>query len=361
MSPPYDREALHTLLAQPNPHDIIAVAHAERLRRHAMRTTVAVLDHLDPSGVHRRCPMSGVQAPAGGFARELDGISDLTTELVLLPRPGASLRELGDLLRLLPPRPDTETGEVLPTVQVGCADDWIAALTGEDVSLVFGEMGTLGLQVLSDGVHPRVHPARGADETESWSSFWRAAASAGLRGHAVVLYGPEHDLESVFAQIDAIAAVQHDTGVFLSVAPCIFDPRAHGGHGGPGDHLLTQASFDLRVLAACRLGLPEVEHLSVRYECSDLKSAHTSLLCGVDDLLGHLFLGDRDHQADAEAIDLGLDEMEEWLEEAGFEPTVRNGMFEELPFDALFGLYEELDEDPDGESDERFDEVEDEE
>lgn len=353
MSPPYDREALRALLAQPNPHDIIAVAHAERLHRHEMRTTVAVIDHLDPNGTHRRCPMSGVQAPNGGFARELEGISDLTTELVLLPRPGASLGELRDLLQLLPPRPHTEAGEVLPTVQVGCADDWIAALAGEDAGLVFGEMGALGLQVVSDGVHPRVHPARGDDEAESWSSFWRAAASAGLRGHAVVLYGPEHDLESVFAQIDAIAAVQRDTGVFLSVAPCIFDPR---GHGGPGDHLLTQASFDLRVLAACRLGLADIDHLSLRYECSDLKSAHTSLLCGVDDLLGHLFLGDRDHKADAEAIDLGLDEMEEWLEEAGFEPSVRNGMFEELPFDALFELYE----DPDEDLDEDLDEVEDE-
>ena len=337
----FDRASLRALLAGRDPHDIIAAADTERRRRHEQRTTVAVIDHLDPAGAHRHCPLSGVSAPAEGFARDLDGISDLTTELLLLPRPGASLGELRNLLALLPPRPDIEDGEVLPTVQVGCADHWIAALAGEDAQLVFEEMGEFGLQVISDGVHPRVHPARGSEEAETWSSFWRAAAVAGLRGHAVVLYGPGHGIESVFAQIDAIAAVQRDTGVFLSVAPCIFDAK---GYGGPGDHLLTQASLDLRVLAACRLGLPDVDHLSLRYERSDLKSAHASLLCGVDDLYGHLFLDDRDRKADSEAIDLGLDEMEEWLEEAGFEPSVRNGMFEELPFDALFDLFEEEDE-----------------
>lgn len=331
MTAALDRDALSALLGRRSPHDIVAAADAERRRRHALRTTVAVIDHLDPHGAHAYCPVTGTAAPDGGFARALEQVSDLTTDLVLLAAAHPSLDALRDLLALLPPRPQAAEGEVLPTVQVGTSDDWMHALEGRDLVEALLEMQARGLQVISDGVHPRVHPVHGPVAAQEWAAFWRAAGAAGLRGHAVVLYGPQHGLEAVFTQLDAIAAVQRETGVFLSVAPCIFDPT---GFGGAADAQLTQASLDLRVLAACRLGL-DVEHLSMRYERSDLKSAHASLLCGVDDLVGHLFLGARDRKTDAESRDLSVREMERWLVEAGFDARVRNGLFEMLPFDAL--------------------------
>lgn len=328
-----DRDELRALLDRPNIHDITAAADEARRDRHDRTTTVAVVEPFDPRGAHTRCPLTGIRAGNGGFARSLDDIHDVVTDLLVLVPEGASADEVRSIWRLLPSPPADGEDEMLPTVQLGTTDTWIEAGIDHDLAAWVEQ----GMRVVSDGIDPRNHPARGIDPAARWTSFWHTAANVGLRGHATVLFGPDHDLDSVFAQIDAINAVQADTGVFLSVSPCVIG----AGPAGDDDDALTHASFDLRVLAACRLGLPGVEHVSLRYERSDLKTAHTALLCGVDDLIGHLFLDTRDRKADTEAKDLSLREMRAWLEEADFTARVRNGLFATEDFAALLGDAEE--------------------
>jgi len=181
---------------------------------------------------------------------------------------------------------------------------------------------------LADGVHPRLHPALGSEAGASWVEAWRVAATAGLRGHASILYGPHHDDAAVLDQITAVAALQAETGVFLSVAPLIFHPESFGGRQ---DNLLTHGGRDLRVLAAVRLGLPEIPHVRVDHNRSDLKLAHICLTSGADDVAGHLHLEARTRGEDADAFDLSLDEMPAWLREVGFAPMIRNARFETAP------------------------------
>lgn len=313
------REALRALLDEPVPHQIAADADAERQTRFGLTTTAALVDHLDPAAAWSTCPVTGI---SGSFAAKLEGLADAATDLVLLPAPGASLEDLAGVWGLLPERPASP--EFQPTAQLGTTDTWIAALDSALADDATALASFAGLSIVSDGIFPSAHPVRGAQAGKRWEKFWRGAAKAGIRGHATVLYGPGHGLESVLAQLDAIARIQEETGVFLSVAPCIFAPDRLG----EGDDALTHASLDLRVWAACRLAETHVDHLSLRYARSDLKSAHTALRCGVDDLVGHVFLGNRDRKADSESKDLSVAEMDRWLGEAGLELRIRNGGFD---------------------------------
>ena len=313
------RDALHALLSEPVPHEIAAAADAARQHHFGLQTTVALVDHLDPAGAWSTCPVTGVR---GSFASQLDAVADRATDLVLLPEPGSSLEDLAGIWNLLPERPSTT--DFLPTAQLGTTDTWIAALDSALADDAKALSSFTGLSIVSDGIFPSAHPVRGAEPRKRWEKFWRGAANAGLNGHATVLYGPGHDLDSVFAQLDAIAAIQSETGVFLSVAPCIFAPDQLGDD----DDRLTHASLDLRAWAACRLADTGVDHVSLRYERADLKSAHTALRCGIDDLVGHVFLGDRDRKADSESRDLSVAEMERWLGEIGLELRIRNGGFD---------------------------------
>ena len=330
MTSDLSRDALRTLLDSADLHDITAAADGARREAHALRTTVAVVQQLDPHGAFSMCPVTGIGAGEGGFPRSVEGIADAVTDLLLLPPAGADADVVRAVWQSIP-APPTDTGEAMvPTVQLGTTDTWIGAGLDRDLA-AWREQG---IRVISDGIDPRHHPARGVEQAAKWTSFWHAAANAGMRGHATVLYGPGLDLDAVFAQIDAIAQVQADSGVFLSVTPSVIGPDG----ATAGDDASTHATFDLRVLAACRLALRGVEHLSYRIARSDLKTAHTALLCGVDDLVGELFLGTRDRKADAEARDLSLAEMKGWLAEAGFEGRVRNGAFETEGFDEVLDL-----------------------
>lgn|GEM_PF-5398530 len=315
------RDALLTLLSQPVPHEIAAAADAVRQERFALQTTVSLPAQLDPAGDWGSCPVTGLD---GGFAASLDDIPDRATDLVLLPAPGSSLEDLAALWGLLPVRPQGE--DFMPTAQLGSTDTWIAAIDSASAADAAVLTNFRGLQIVSDGVFPSAHPVRGAQAGERWSRFWRAAAGAGLKGHATVLYGPGHGIESVLDQLEAISVVQRDTGVFLSVAPCVFD----GDRMGSDDALLTQASQDLRAWAACRLLDTGVAHVSLRYARSDLKSAHAAVRCGIDDLVGGVFLGDRDRKADSESADLSVAEMDRWLDEVGLVMRVRNGGFDSV-------------------------------
>jgi hypothetical protein len=213
-----------------------------------------------------------------------------------------------------------------PSFQIGTASDWIEAARLAQVSPVkaMADVAAAGLRVISDGVVPREHPAFGAASRDHWGEFWTAAGEVGIRGNAALLHGPSIEAATLLDQIQAIATTEGE--VFASVSPLI----RGSDQLDPADSLLTQGQQDLRVLAACRLGLADIPHVRMVYGRSDLKMAHLSLACGVDDLEGQLFVGERDAKADTESDDLSLTEMERWLHEAGYTAALRNGAFETL-------------------------------
>lgn len=310
-------QELAALLRHPNLHEISARAHAVRFERHGLATSFPAIDHLDLGSGRRWCPMCGADGP---FSGDRAGIHARSSELHLLFPEGTAVADRAEAVQeLTVPIP----GAVARTILVATLDE-VADTWDPDTARALAGTGAL----LTDGVHPRVHPAHGPDAAGNWAEAWRIAGAAGLRGHTSILYGPHHDDASVLEQISAVAGVQAETGVFLSVAPLIFHPESFGG---VQDNLLTHGGRDLRVLAAVRLGLPDIPHVRVEYNRSDLKLAHISLTSGADDVAGHLHLDARDRSADADAFDLSLDEMPAWLREVGFAPMIRNARYETAP------------------------------
>jgi hypothetical protein len=314
------RAEIVAILRNPNLHESGGSAHSLRLERFGARSSFSAVEHVS-SGDHAYCPICG-QRPSQRkwLAPSLEGMSEAASELHVIPGPGSDAAALLDAV----PEPSQNAQGLERSALVGVASDWMRASEGDDHSLLASARGR-GVRVLSDGVLPAIHPARGDEAASRWAGFWRAAASAGCRGVASLFYGPSHDDISLADQLEAIAELQQDTQVFLSVCPVI-DPGT--SFGGVQDSLLTHGDVDLRVLAACRLALDSVEHLTLLYNRMDLKMAHIALLGGVDDLNGHLTLEQRSAQDSANHDDLSLSEMESWMRDAGMEARLRNACFE---------------------------------
>lgn len=295
-------------------------AHAARLERFGVQSSFAAVEHVS-AGEHAYCPQCGQRPSQRAWIRPGDDeVHPGASEIHVVVAPGAAAELLLDSI----PEPGSNDRGLVRNALVGVAADWMGA-AGSQLETVLAEARERGLRVMADGVLPVMHPARGDDAAGRWKQFWRVAAAAGMRGFASVFHGPGHDDESIAAQLEAISAVQDECGVFLSVCPVV-DPGDR--FGGVQDGLLTHGDADLRVLAACRLALEKVEHLTLLYNRSDLKMAHIALLGGVDDLNGHLELGERSLRDDVNTDDLSIQEMESWMRDAGMEASLRNSLFE---------------------------------
>ena len=334
-----DSEAVNQMLQHANPLDAASRADALRRRLHGDVTSFTLVRSLDLGASLGYNPINGIDSSTfPSLAGHPVKPEELPSFLIEHAHPAA-----GDYQLLFPGEVNGRTlaafaqaaaqaiEELLgdagesprPTFQLGTADTWM----GVDTSAL-GAARQAGLRVVSEGIRPVHHPAHGEGMHRLWEAFWRKAADAGLRGNATVLFGPQHNFDSVLWQLEAIAAVQSESGVFLSVAPVVYDPS---GFQGADDSLLTQGQFDLRVLSACRLMETGIDHLRMLYARSDLKMAHLGLSCGVDDLEGPLFDEERSPKEVADTFDLSLEEMVRWLEEAGYTPALRNGIFELQP------------------------------
>jgi hypothetical protein len=332
VNPLSDRNVLAQSLAGVDPLQAAAWADEERRRRHGVRTTFTLVRSVDLRAAPGFQPLTG--APAADATCAPDQLEAALRRLAhpacgdyqVVPPEGIDAAGLIDLCRRTAAVVEEiaaagAPGAPRPTFQMGTADAWMDA--GVEA---LAAAHAAGLRVLSDGVRPERHPALGA--AVDWHRLWTEAGAVGLRGNAAILFGPGRDLDAVLDQIEAVEALQDAEGVFQSVAPVVFGPE---GFAGPDDQLLSQGQQDVRILAACRLGAPGIEHLRFCYDRSDLKMAHLALACGVDDLEGRLFPGDRGPKEAADAADLSLDEMGRWLEEAGYAAALRNGAFEILP------------------------------
>jgi hypothetical protein len=308
------------ILTDPSLHSAGSRAHALREERFGPRSSFSAVEHV-AAGEHAYCPVCGQRPTQRAWLEpSLEGIEEIASELHVVPMPGADAE---GLLASIPQAGENSRG-LARTALVGVASDWMRAADGDDLRLL-GEARGRAMRVLSDGVLPAIHPARGAEAAARWAAFWRSAAAAGLRGFASLYYGPHHDESSIGDQLEAIGSLQEETQVFLSVCPVV-DPGST--FGGLQDSLLTHGDDDLRILAACRLVLSSIEHLTLLYNRTDLKMAHIALLGGVDDLSGHLALGSRNAKDDANSDDLSISEMESWMRDAGMEARLRNACFE---------------------------------
>lgn len=166
---------------------------------------------------------------------------------------------------------------------------------------------------------------------ERWLEIARLCHVNGVKTNVTMLYGSiETDAERV-DHLVRIRELQDETNGFLGFIPLAFHPD-----GTPFAHLpATSGLLDLRVIAAARLMLDNLEHVKAYWVQIGEKFAPVALHFGADDLVGTVTEETITHAAGA-TTEAGLSrlEMERLIRSAGREPFERDAYYERVVRDA---------------------------
>lgn len=186
-----------------------------------------------------------------------------------------------------------------------------------------------GAEVLSRRVRMRISPKKGGPE--SWLEVHRAAHQAGLRSTATMMYGHVETAEDILDHLDAVRALQDETGGFTAFIPWSFKPsntvleKKHPVGRGPVTYC--------RILALSRLYLDNVDHIQASWFSEGKKAGQVALHFGADDYGGTLLEENVHAAADhvnpaAAAPGQAGEAVALMIKESGFNPVQRTTLYE---------------------------------
>jgi cyclic dehypoxanthinyl futalosine synthase len=182
-----------------------------------------------------------------------------------------------------------------------------------------------GAEILSTRVRQRISPKKGGPE--AWLEVHREAHRAGLRSTATMMYGHVEQPDDVLDHLDAVRALQDETGGFTAFVPWSFKPgntlleKWIKHYAGPNAYL--------RMLAVARCYLDNVPHVQASWFSEGKKAGQVALRFGADDWGGTLF-EENVHKAAAYVNTIDVEEMVALIREAGFQPIQRTTLYERL-------------------------------
>jgi cyclic dehypoxanthinyl futalosine synthase len=182
-----------------------------------------------------------------------------------------------------------------------------------------------GAEILSTRVRQRISPKKGGPE--AWLEVHREAHRAGLRSTATMMYGHVEQPDDVLDHLDAVRALQDETGGFTAFVPWSFKPgntlleKWIKHYAGPNAYL--------RMLAGARCYLDNVPHVQASWFSEGKKAGQVALHFGADDWGGTLF-EENVHKAAAYVNTIDVEEMVALIREAGFQPVQRTTLYERL-------------------------------
>jgi cyclic dehypoxanthinyl futalosine synthase len=183
-----------------------------------------------------------------------------------------------------------------------------------------------GAEVLSVRVRRRIAPKKGGPDR--WLEVHRAAHRRGFRSTATMMYGHVEEVDDVLDHLDAVRALQDETGGFTAFIPWSFKP---------GNTLLEKwikhyqgPNAYLRMLAVARVYLDNVAHVQASWFSEGKKAGQVALRFGADDWGGTLF-EENVHRAADFVNTVTVDEVRALIAEAGFRPVQRTTLYEPLP------------------------------
>lgn len=209
----------------------------------------------------------------------------------------------------------------------------IARVSGLDVGGVLDRLWEAGqrtlpgggAEVLSERVRRRIAPKKGGPE--AWLEVHRAAHRRGFRSTATMMYGHVEQVDDLLDHLDAIRALQDEHHGFTAFVPWSFKP---------GHTLLEKwikhyqgPTMYLRVLAAARLYLDNVDHIQASWFSEGKRTGQIALHVGADDWGGTLF-EENVHRAADYVNTIGVEEIVALIREAGFTPAQRSTTYEIL-------------------------------
>jgi dehypoxanthine futalosine cyclase len=206
----------------------------------------------------------------------------------------------------------------------------VAALPVRDVLARLWDAGqrTLpggGAEVLSERVRRRIAPKKGGPA--AWLEVHRDAHRAGLRSTATMMYGHVETPDDVLDHLDAVRALQDETGGFSAFIPWSFKPgntlleKWIKHYAGPNAYC--------RMLAVARCYLDNVPHVQASWFSEGKRAGQIALHFGADDWGGTLF-EENVHRAADYVNTIDVDEIVALIREAGFRPVQRTTLYERV-------------------------------
>jgi cyclic dehypoxanthinyl futalosine synthase len=180
-----------------------------------------------------------------------------------------------------------------------------------------------GAEVLAQRVRDAIAPEKCSPAR--WLDIMREAHRLGMQTTATMMYGHVETPAEIVEHLLAVRALQDETGGFSAFIPWSFKP----GNSTLGKKLKVAAHplLYLRLLATARLVLDNVPHVQSSWFSEDLRTGQLGLLAGADDFGGLLFeesvLGKAGH-----APKTSLERTLDVIRAMGFEPAQRNSFYE---------------------------------
>lgn len=191
-----------------------------------------------------------------------------------------------------------------------------------------------GAEILSDRVRRRLGPKKGP--AESWIEVHRIAHELGYRSTATMMYGHLDTAEDRLEHLDHVRRLQDAAKAQGREGFTAFVPWSYKRDGTVLANKVTRnagASMYLRVLAASRLYLDNVDHVQASWFSEGKRAGQVGLLFGADDFGGTLF-EENVHKATGHVVKTTIDETRELIRDAGFTPAQRDTHYRILRTDA---------------------------
>jgi cyclic dehypoxanthinyl futalosine synthase len=180
-----------------------------------------------------------------------------------------------------------------------------------------------GAEILSARVRRRISPKKGGPE--AWLEVHREAHRIGFRSTATMMYGHVEEPDDILDHLDAVRALQDETGGFTAFIPWSFKPgntlleKWITHYAGPNAYL--------RMLALARCYLDNVPHVQASWFSEGKKAGQVALHFGADDWGGTLF-EENVHRAADYVNTITVEELVELIRQAGFEAVQRTTLYE---------------------------------
>ncbi len=182
-----------------------------------------------------------------------------------------------------------------------------------------------GAEILSDRVKRRISAKKGT--VADWLEVHREAHRIGFRSTATMMYGHVETDEEIVGHLDALRALQDETGGFTAFVPWSFKPT-HTWLEPKVRHVPGPNKY-LRVLALARLYLDNFDHVQASWFSEGKKTGQIALHFGADDFGGTVLeesvLKSAEHHNQTT-----LEEIRDLIRESGFIPAQRTTLYEIL-------------------------------
>lgn len=182
-----------------------------------------------------------------------------------------------------------------------------------------------GAEVLSDRVRRMLSPKK--IRSSGWLSVMRQAHRLGMKSTATMMFGSVETPEDIIAHLDAVRALQDETGGFTAFIPWSFQP---GNTALSGLKPATAVDY-LRVLSLSRLYLDNIPNIQASWVTQGLKMAEVALRFGANDF-GSTMIEENVVASAGISHSVSKEDIIQAIKGAGFRPAQRDTRYRILRF-----------------------------